>query len=572
MNWQYAYTPLIWPSFITSLFLIALLIFTWQRRNTPGARAFAVACFFGLVWQLGSMLEYTAVHPSVKIFWHKFQGVIQLPSVTAITCFILEYTWPGRWLTRRNLVLLISVPFLFLGFALTNDLHHLVWQGFEYDRVLNPIRGPINWGFIAYAYGLSLLNFTVLGWLFIKSAAHRWSAALIIGGQLIARVVYLLNVTNTVRTELPLDSLSVAMVYPIYVIAMFGLRIFDPVHIARQRAVDQIQIGIVVLDSIGRIASLNPAAEHLFSTTDKRAKGQGIKQYLPDFPNDQLPHSNETEIEINLVKGSSSRHYNMVISKLKDFRGLEIGCLLLLHDITQQKQNQTKLMEQMWTQATLQEREQLANELHDNIAQSLAFLNLQAQTAQVFLQSEKPDQAKTSLNRLIEATDQVQDDTRGLIGDLLAVNLPAANFCVSLRQILKHFEEQTGLPAHLEIGPGLEECFDPNQFPASKAVQLIRIVQEALRNVQKHAHGAQHVRVKLSVVEDHVMLSILDDGEGFDPDKPRDDRTRFGLQVMYQRAARIGAEIAFTSAPKEGTLVKVSLPMNPEQHLQRRGL
>ena len=564
MNWQYAYTPLIWPSFITTLFLLTLSIFAWRRRSRPGARAFSVACLFGVVWQLGSMLEYTAVDPSLKIFWLKFQGVNQLPSVTAITCFILEYTWPGRWLTRRNLVLLISAPLIFLGFSLTNDLHHLVWQGFEYNGVLNPIRGPINWGFVAYAYGLSILNLIVLGWLFKKSPAHRWSAALMIGGQILARVVYLLNATNTLRTELPLDALSVALVYPIYVVAMFGLRIFNPVSIARQRAVDQMQTGVVILDFDGRIASLNPSAEYIFSTTEKKAKGKQIRLVFPEYPQDQLLDTNETEIEFIRKQNKNTRHYALAISTLNDFRGLAVGRLLLLQDITQQKENQTKLMEQMWAQATLQEREQLASELHDNIAQNLAFLNLQAQTAQVFLQSDKPEEAKTSLNRLIEATDQVQEDTRGLIGDLLAVNLPAANFCVSLRQILEQFESQSGLTVHLDIETGSEGCFDSNHFPPTKAVQLIRITQEALRNIQKHASGAQQVRVNLATAGEQIMLSISDDGVGFDPDKPPEDGKRFGLQVMRQRAARIGAEIAFTSAPKSGTLVEISVPMNQE--------
>jgi hypothetical protein len=128
MDWPYSYTPYIWPSALTVLLLIGLAVYSGRRRTVPGALPFMLACLFCVLWAAGAGLEVAAVDLSTKIFWVKFQGVWQLFGVTAIICFVLEYTWPGRWLTRRNLALLSIPPLLALGLILTNDLHSLIWR------------------------------------------------------------------------------------------------------------------------------------------------------------------------------------------------------------------------------------------------------------------------------------------------------------------------------------------------------------------------------------------------------------------------------------------------------------
>src|SRR5512136_3226513 len=167
MSWPYAYTPAIWSSVFTVLLLVALSIYAWRRRSVPGALPFAIAGLFDALWMAGYTLVIAATDAAAKIFWLKFGGVWQAFGATAVTCFLLEYAWPGRWLTRRNLAWL-SIPCLLnIGMILTNSLHHLAWQGFALDGEGIPLDGPGNWAFLVYAYGLSLVNLVVLVWLFI---------------------------------------------------------------------------------------------------------------------------------------------------------------------------------------------------------------------------------------------------------------------------------------------------------------------------------------------------------------------------------------------------------------------
>ncbi len=139
--------------------------------------------------------------------------------------------------------------------------------------------------------------------------------------------------------------------------------------------------------------------------------------------------------------------------------------------------------------------------------------------------------------------------------------MPAENFCVTLRQILGRFEGQTGIPACLEIRGVSEDCFDADRLSPPVAVQLIRIAQEALVNVRKHARGASKVSVELAANDGQLLMSIADDGVGYDATVKRSGEKHFGLQVMRQRALRIGGEISYTSSPGMGMRIDVCAPL-----------
>jgi hypothetical protein len=155
---------------LTVLLLVALAAYSWRRRTVPGARVFAVTCLIAVPWVAGAAMEEAAVDAAGKLFWFKWQAAWQLPVITALTCFVLEYAWPGRWLTRRNLVLLSIPPLLCLGLIWTGSLHHLLWRGFTFaDGLVVPVRGPGNLVLLLYGYGLAILAlFLLVGILLIR--------------------------------------------------------------------------------------------------------------------------------------------------------------------------------------------------------------------------------------------------------------------------------------------------------------------------------------------------------------------------------------------------------------------
>jgi len=566
MTGAYVYTPGIWPPLAAAIFLAALSLYSWRRRGVPGALPLVAGALFGAAWMLGMALEAAAVDPTTKIAWHKFQAALLLPGVSATTCFALEYTWPGRWLTRRNLSLLSLPPLLLLLLVVTNDAQ-LLWRRLQLGADGAVVSYYATPGAILVAYGLSLVlvNTAAFLWLFVRSPQHRWPVALMLFGEIAGRGLYLLNLANRPSIT-PLDpvAIGILLTWVMYAVALFGFRILDPVAAARATVIQQMREGMLVFDARWRVASLNPAAARMLSTSAARARGKLLAELLPAFPdlNARLADAAAGPTEINLGTGPEARCYALDVSLLKDFRGPLIGHLLLLRDVTEQRQAQAHILAQQWAQATLQEREQLADELHDGLSQNLAFLNMQAQAAQLYLQTEQREAAQFSLARLAEVARQLQGDVRELIGNLLIVGLPSEGFCSTLRQVLTRFEEQNGLAVRLEVVGDAAELSGPTLLSPAAGVQLIRIVQEALANVRKHAGCPSQISVRLRVEAGQMHLAITDNGAGFDPTLPGAAGKHFGLQVMRQRVARIGGQIAVHSAPGQGTRVEVCVPLS----------
>jgi PAS domain S-box-containing protein len=561
MTGSYAYAPQVWPSLLTVVLLVSLAWFSWRRRSVPGAVPFAVGSLFAALWAAGSFMEYTVADVATKVLWVKFQVVWQLPATTAITCFILEYAWPGRWLTRRNLALLSIGPLLVLALALTNNLHHLVWIGFTYNGSVLPLRGPAAWVLLVYGYAVGLANILLVAWLFLRWPQYRWPMAMVLIAQVGARAVFLLEMLYVVRSHLPLDILGILVVFVAWAIVLFGFRILDPVPLAHRAVIAQMRDGLLVVDAEGRVASLNPAAQAMMGAPARTALGQPVRDLLPEVPNvdeDRLAAGTEP-VELRLGTEPQARYYLLEASTLKDVRGLTVGSLVLLHDVTEQRRAQAQILEQQRALAMLQEREQLARELHDTLGQVFAFVNTQGQTVRRLLSRGDVARADELVARLVEVAREADIDIReSILG--LRETLSERGLFPALAHYLWQYERHYGIRAELIVSDILTDtAFEPRV-----AVHLLRIVQEALTNVRKHA-GARSVRVAFAVEAGQATVTVQDDGQGFDPGA-RDigSGSRVGLRVMRERATEVGGTVRVDSAPGQGTCVTVEVPVRGE--------
>ena len=182
MSGSYIYDPHIWPALITVGLITFLAVYSWRHRKVPGARPFAVGSLFAALWALGTVLEISSQDFSTRVFWVKFETLWQMPTATAIMCFILVYAGFGRWLTRRNLILLAIPPLITLVLVITNDYHHLIWTGFRMNEYVLQSAGSINRLLVGYTYFLALINLIVLLWLAVRSPQHRVKKGVVITG------------------------------------------------------------------------------------------------------------------------------------------------------------------------------------------------------------------------------------------------------------------------------------------------------------------------------------------------------------------------------------------------------
>ncbi|MHB8963149.1 MAG: histidine kinase N-terminal 7TM domain-containing protein, partial [Saccharofermentanales bacterium] len=382
MNWHFAYSQDLWPALISVTLAIVLGVYSLYRRKVPGAIAFAIGCLFAMLWAIGSCMEIAALDFAAKVFWLQFHALWQIPLVTALSCFFLEYAGFGRYLTRRNLILFSIPAFVVFCLMITNRYHHLIWTSFSMDEYVMPSYGIVTWASILYANLLGLINILALLRLAIRSPRYRWPVAIMLFGQVSGRVMYVLDSLNH-RIFSPGEStlVVIGLSCSVYAFALFAFRVLDPIPLARSVVIEQMSDGMLVLDMQGHIVDINPAAMAIFDQPAVALCGKAVVDILPaDAGIERLPGRIELKkYETRIGSGDAARYYGLALTHLSDRRGDSLGYLLLLHDTTGQKRSQDLLMEQQRVVATLQERERLARELHDSIGQVLGFISMQAQ-------------------------------------------------------------------------------------------------------------------------------------------------------------------------------------------------
>ena len=214
------------------------------------------------------------------------------------------------------------------------------------------------------------------------------------------------------------------------------------------------------------------------------------------------------------------------------------------------------LYKQVRYMATLEERDRLARELHDNLAQMLGYLNIKAAITKHFLANNEIEGAFASLLELEQVSNQAYVDVREAIFSLRTISPSGWELVPTLREYLADYRKHYGIDAQLVLAD--ESCCGLN---TEVQVQVNRIIQEALTNVRKHS-GANRAWVRFESSEHHVRISIEDDGCGFDPENSsREGSEHFGLQIMRERAASVGGTLQIDSSNHAGTRIVLQMPL-----------
>jgi two-component system, NarL family, nitrate/nitrite sensor histidine kinase NarX len=197
-----------------------------------------------------------------------------------------------------------------------------------------------------------------------------------------------------------------------------------------------------------------------------------------------------------------------------------------------------------------EERTMLARELHDSIAQSLAFMKIQLSLLRQSVKRDDAEQTMQVVDELDAGVKESLHDVRELLVHF-RTRTNSGDIEQALRTTLKKFEHQSGLVAHLAIhGHGVD-------LPSDVQLQVLHVVQEALSNVRKHARAGE---VWVTVDKGPPWTFVVrDNGRGFEPPVGTEESPSFGLHIMQERAERIGAQVHVHSALGQGTQVKLTL-------------
>jgi signal transduction histidine kinase len=226
-----------------------------------------------------------------------------------------------------------------------------------------------------------------------------------------------------------------------------------------------------------------------------------------------------------------------------------LGELELSH---QQLQNYAR---QVAESATIEERNRLAREIHDSLGHYITVVNVQLEKAIAF-RDTNPAEADQAIKDAKHLASEALNDVRQSVS-ALRTTPEKFSLTESLDTLVKHMENDR-LTIDLEIGG------NENDFSRQSLVTLYRAAQEGLTNIQKHAH-ANHVTIRIKLEDQEASLSIIDNGQGFDPTtlSGQDMGTHYGLQGIKERMELVRGSFTVESTPNEGTSLLVTVPKNP---------
>ncbi|MCK6579396.1 MAG: type IV pili methyl-accepting chemotaxis transducer N-terminal domain-containing protein [Anaerolineae bacterium] len=235
-------------------------------------------------------------------------------------------------------------------------------------------------------------------------------------------------------------------------------------------------------------------------------------------------------------------------SKAATFSGQEAQLLTKLANSAAIALENARLYQQAERVAMLEERQRIAAEMHDGLAQSLSYLELKTEQLSDYLETGRDAEATAELQRIRSALHQSGHEVRQSITSLREGSLLRQSLQDRLTSAADEFVKAGETPIDLRI-----ELDSSLAIPPDEAEQAFRVVQEALQNVRRHAQ-ARLVTIRLESRETQFAIRVEDDGVGFDPEAPSlDGNDHFGISIMRARAARIGGQITLRSQPHKGT-------------------
>ncbi|WP_116135596.1 sensor histidine kinase [Trinickia diaoshuihuensis] len=235
----------------------------------------------------------------------------------------------------------------------------------------------------------------------------------------------------------------------------------------------------------------------------------------------------------------------------------------LLREVTERQRAQAALVHSqkelrelaaISSSAREQEMRRISRELHDELAQILATLRIETDRLREAAADTPAGAASESrLMAMRSLLDEAVTSTRRIASDLRPLVLDDLGLVAAVQWLVQNFTQRTGVACELTLDPPDIELDEPY------ATATFRMLQESLTNISRHAH-ASHVEVSLAREHDWVVLTVRDDGVGFDPARPRKPGS-FGLAGLRERAYLVDGELRIDSSPGRGATIEVRIPL-----------
>jgi two-component system, NarL family, sensor kinase len=253
------------------------------------------------------------------------------------------------------------------------------------------------------------------------------------------------------------------------------------------------------------------------------------------------------------ARGKQLGVLNVASTDWGDLSEDDLQLLYLVGDLLGIAIERARLFSKSAESGAIEERNRLAREIHDTLAQGLTAIALQLETADALLETDSANErARGAIAQALQLTRANLEEARRSVLDLRAAPLEGRPLAEALDGLVKEWASRRKVEASFEV------VGSTRPLPPRIEVGLYRILQEALTNIGRHAH-AHCVSIQLQMMLDQIRLVIDDDGRGFDPAQV--GQNSFGLVGMNERAKLLGGSLEVGSSEGEGTQLEVIIPL-----------
>jgi PAS domain S-box-containing protein len=495
---------------------IVFALYAWKRRPVPGSVAFSLFMLAVAQWTLAYLLQIVSVDMAAKIAWAKFQYLGAGIAPVAWLIFSFRYTERPAWLSPRNLLLLFSLPIVTFLFVLTNGFHQLIWVNVEapasgWLQVLQITPGAWYLVFVVFLYGAflagSLLLLTSVRYE-IASLRPRQAFTLLVGltvpwfgGLLYASGLSSVNLT-------PLAFALCGVIVGKYAL---NFQFVKRTPLSHQTALYGLPDAVFVLDLEGRIVDANPSAAEVAERPLSTLIGSPLQTVEPALA-EMCEQAQTQPIDVRLGQNGSTHFYEARRAPLYDWRKFASSDLLILHDITNRKQQES---------AREDITHSMVHDLRSPISNSLFALEMLKNTG---------NQSDADNQRLVDLTYENTEKVLNLVNHILDVNklengsIPVQPTAVSLPKLVDRV-----FKGHLPRAEAKQIILIrdmPGDLPVAWADEnlLERILQNLIDNSIKFSPVGGRVQVTAVCLREPennkrvLHISVKDDGPGLSPE------------------------------------------------------
>lgn len=564
---QFQYIPYIWPLIGSACMTLFLGIYELLvQKKAKGITYFVLSMFVVTIWSSCNALEMSSLDFSTKLFWANMQYFAYCYSPVTLLALCMQFTGYDKWVNNKRILWLAVIPTIIIVLIWTDGLHGLIRYNMSMDYsglfpVITKKYGPAFYIHAVYSHTLNMIACVLLiKRLFIKNMLYRRQAlALLVGMSLIIvpNIIYISGISAVKRFDITPVFFGPAALIMSW--GIFRFKMFDLVPLARTTVIETMNAGMMVLDLQERILDVNTAFEKILGKEASKIYTRKVGEVcsnIPEFARACMDGS-VAHAEFSIEDNEIQKVYEVMLSPLTDKNGILIGRLAMIYEITEKKQAEQEFLKQQRKLAVVKERERITRDMHDNLGQVLGFINLQAQGIRQELVNSGVEIAVGSIDKLIEVTQSAHNEIREYIRNMRNLNSMEKNLFIAIEKYITDFKRQTAISVEHNIPMG----FDGEGFEINVMVNLLNIVKEALNNIRKHAQATQ-VKIYYHLHGGHLSITIEDNGKGFEADdSPNSTGNKFGLNIMRERAAEIGAEIHLESVVGKGSKVTLRIPV-----------